>query len=356
MSEKALMASESMVTKVAKILNQAERAEEGSPERDAFMEKAMQLSQAYAIDLAVARAHQAKSEKREEPERRTFQVGEQRDRMKNKNAHFVDLMLAICAANDIEVTISYSNVYVHGWGMPSDLDMAERLFAILSVQMVQEADAGLKRGDHGELRMVQKTRLEEIPEDERAWGEHDGSNNYTQRSYYDERDEFLIGDEKNGFKRRREVERGYNYSRFEVEYVNSYPPPKTRKVPVFEADGITPVMEERIVPVTPAVVWRANFYQGFIMRTRMRLAEARKQALQDAGVDMADEGDSKALALRDKRKDVREAFEEAERYVLSTGRTYGGAQVNSYSHVGHSAGDAAGQRARLGNEKDLGDG
>jgi citrate lyase beta subunit len=42
----AKVGSESMVTKVSKLLNQAERSPEGSPEREAFMERALQLSQA----------------------------------------------------------------------------------------------------------------------------------------------------------------------------------------------------------------------------------------------------------------------------------------------------------------------
>jgi hypothetical protein len=131
-----------MLDRVSKVLAQAERAEEGSPEREAFMEKAMTLSAAHSIDLAVARAHQAKKERVEVPEKRSFRVGQ--DRLNAaKNAHFVDLMIAICDANDVEVTISGNNTYVFGVGMPSDLDMCERFFTLLAPQMVSEADAGL---------------------------------------------------------------------------------------------------------------------------------------------------------------------------------------------------------------------
>lgn len=39
-----------IVERLSKILNRAERAEEGSPEHEAFMARAIQLSQAYSID------------------------------------------------------------------------------------------------------------------------------------------------------------------------------------------------------------------------------------------------------------------------------------------------------------------
>lgn len=336
-----------MVDKLSKLLNQAERAEEGSPEREAFMTKAMELSQAYSIDLAVARAHQAKKERVEQPEKRSFKVGQSGPRKEGKNAHFVDLMIAICDANDIEVTISYSNVFVHGWGMPSDLDMAERLFAILSVQMVQEADAQLKAGANGEVQRVVKKVREEIPEDERAWGQHDGSDSYVDSCYYDERDEELYERHDGTMERLRWSNRTY-----QDEWVKSYPPPKFRNVPVLDEDGFE-VYEEKWVSLTDARIWRVNFYAGFVTRTRVRLREAKKTALKDAGIDVADDSDTRALALRDKKKEVRDAYEEANRFVLATGGSYTGASVSRVDYGGRAAGDAAGQRARLGNEKDL---
>lgn len=57
-----------MVDRVSKILNQAERAEEGSPEREAFMARAVQLAEAHSIDLDDARAHHARKERVVEPQ------------------------------------------------------------------------------------------------------------------------------------------------------------------------------------------------------------------------------------------------------------------------------------------------
>lgn len=342
--------SKNMVDKLAKILNQAERAEEGSPEREAFMERAMTLSQAYSIDLAVARSHTVKKERLEVPEKRDFKVGQFSGRgALQKNSHFVDLMIAICDANDIEVTISGSRTFVFGHGMPSDLDMAERFFALLSVQMVQEADAGLARGDNGEwVDDAIKMQRVEIPFEERAWGEHDGTRGeYAQSYYYDEIDEELetYGSDPQQYRARINND-GY------TQWVKSYPPPRFKNVPVLDENG-EPVRERKFISKVDGRVWRANFYQGFINRTRYRLREAKQAALREAGIDVQDTSDSRAVALRDKAKEVRDFFEEEAKFVLSTGGTYDGAQVNSYSHTGQMHGDQAGQRAVLGNEKDL---
>jgi hypothetical protein len=348
-ADRALEASPKIVDQLSKILNQAERAEEGSPERELFMERAMRMSQVYSIDLAVARSHREKKERIEQPEKRDFKVGEHGK--PSKSAHFVDLLIAICDNHDIKVTISHSRVYVYGFGMPSDLDVAERLYAILSLQMVQEADKGLREGANTALQPMPKTVREEIPEDERAWGQHDGSPSDAGSCYYDEKDEELR--EVNGVKmRHRYVETGPYRETGYYDWVKSYPPPRFRNVPITDDEGNV-VYEDKRVSVSDGRVWRANFYQGFISRTRMRLRDAKVQAMKEAGVDMKSETDSKAIALRDKAKEVRDYFEEENRVVLATGGTYGGAQVSSYSHLGAAAGDAAGARAKLGNEKDL---
>lgn len=340
--------SDNMVSRIAKILNQAERAEEGSPEREAFMERAMTLSAAHSIDLAVARAHTVKKERVEQPEQRSFKVGEI-GVAANKNAHFADLMIAICDANDVQVTISGSSVYVFGNGMPSDLDMCERFFALLSVQMVQEADAGLRNGDNGEWRDdAPKTRRVEIPDDEREWGGRKAwVDHFGESAYYDNRDEEItVIDGKP--KRWRWVEWGGGRGGY--DYVESRQPPKYKNEPVLDDDG-QPVMERRWVSLEDGRPWRANFYKGFVNRARYRLREAKDQALREAGIDVRDTSDDRAVALRDKEKEVKDFFEEENRFVLQNGRTHKGAQVGKHSWLGQDAGDRAGQHAVLGNER-----
>lgn len=331
--------SESMVSRLAKVLNQAERAPEGSPERATYMDAALRLSAAYSIDLAVARAHQAKKEQVEQPEKRGFKVGNP-DLTQNKNAHFVDLMLAICQHNDIEVTISGSNLFVYGHGMPSDLDVAERLFALLSVQMVAEADAGLKAQANYEMRTVPRQIRVEIPEDERAWGQHDGTEGGWGDNYantYDDQDEEISS-------------AGRRYWKGGTK---AYPPPKFKLVDVTDADGQV-IMEEKLVSTSDARVWRVNFYQSFISEIGRRLYDIRREALKNAGIDLSEMENPGAIAIRDKAKEVNDFFQEEARFVLSTGRTYGGAEVSKYSHGGSRHGSDAGSRAKLGNEKDVG--
>lgn len=337
----AKIGSTKMTDKVAKLLTQAERAPEGSPEREAFMERAMALSQAYSIDLAIARAHQAKKEKAEEPEERQYKVGEfgRRNTPQGRNAHFVDLMIAICRSFDLEVMISHSNVYVYATGMPSDHEVAERMFAILSVQMVAEADAALKRGENKRLERVPVRRREEIPEDERAWGHAvpgvDGQFYADSPGQVGWREENLVS--------------------WPIRHYTLKAPPTHRLVDVLDENGY-PVYEEKMVSATDGRVWRANFYEAFVNRTSRRLREMKKQALKEAGVDMSDDSSSGALAIRDKKKTVREAFEGTHRWVLSTAanrKGYTGAEVSRHDWGAQSAGTSAAERARLGDEKDL---
>lgn len=326
--------------RLSKILNQAERAPEGSPEREAFMEKALALSQAANIDLAIARSHQAKKEKPEEPEERRYKVGEITNGrvQRSRNAHFVDLMIAICRANDLEVLIGGGNVYVYAFGMPSDHEVAERLFALLSVQMVTEADAGLKRGDNKVTETLPKTRRVEIPYDERAWGQWEPK---AQRWYCDQGEE----DENEVY--------NYRTDRWGKPHV----PPSYRLETVLDDDG-RPVMEEKLVSAVDGRAWRANFYAGFVNRTQTRLREAKRRALKAAGVDLKDSSNERGLAIIDKQKHVREAFEVKNRTVLdnvSSGKakSYEGAQVRQHDWSAHEAGTAAADRARLGDERDV---
>ncbi len=328
--------SSKMTERVSKLLTQAERAPEGSPEREAFMERAMALSQAYSIDLAMARMVQTRKERAEEPEERRYQTG-----VVGRPAakHMTDLMLAICGENDLQVLISRSATFVYAHGMPSDHDVVERLFAMLSAQMVAEADAGLRRGDHKEERGVLVTERVEIPELDRRWGGFDAKSG----RYYDEGPEDADGEVWS-----------WEMNRGQGGYRKPFPPPSHRDVPVLDADGNHQYVTKTVSAVDGRV-WRANFYAGFVARTRTRLRAAKRKAMEAAGIDLADVESAGAVALRDKAKTVRESWEETNRVVLATsrGKGYVGAQVSAYTPGGRDAGDAAARRARLGDENDL---
>lgn len=349
----AKIGSSEMTAKVAKLLRQAEGASEGSPEREVFMEKAIALSAAYSIDLAVARAHTAKKERAEVPEERKFQTGVYgaRYRQKAGSKHMTDLMLAILSANDCRAMIGGDGIWVFGHGMPSDLDLCERLFALLSVQMVSEADAALKRGDHRQVRRVLVTEKVEIPEEDRDWEGWDAKRQQYYSSW-DDWDDY-----------QRSLRRGADPAEFVVwsystnRYIKPHWPPASKDVPLLDENG-EEQYEEKLVSTVDGRVWRANFYEAFIDRIRLRLRDARKQALKEAGVDLADESDSRTLALRDKAKEVEDSWREKNRFVLENAekrgrKGYEGAQTSGYSHGARLHGERKASEARLGNEKDL---
>jgi Protein of unknown function (DUF2786) len=131
--------------RLAKVLAQADGAATDG-ERDAFMEKAMALSAASGIELAVARAHQANKEKREEPEERAVTVNDySRTRARD---YFMKLFSAIVAANDCKLLIGYKSYRGFVLGFPSDIDVIEALYATLAVQMEADADAAIRRGEN----------------------------------------------------------------------------------------------------------------------------------------------------------------------------------------------------------------
>lgn len=136
--------SDKMLDKLAKLLKQAENAGT-SAEAEAFMSKAQHLATSTSIDLAVARAHTAKREQREQPTQKAIRIGE---RGKKGLKFYVDLFLAVGQANDVKFTIAGGATYVYAYGMPSDIEVTEVLYASLVFQMVESATAYLKSGEH----------------------------------------------------------------------------------------------------------------------------------------------------------------------------------------------------------------
>jgi hypothetical protein len=303
--------ADKMLDRISKILNQAERAEEGSPEREAFMEKALALSQAYSIDLAVARAHQANKEKVEEPTKRRFNIGSYHtervfpgsgsnpdwvtgDRLTNNTKWLVDLFDEIAKANDLRQTFSGNGIYVHCHGFPSDMEVAEKLFAVLSVQMLADADAAIKRGEHKNL-AEPRYKEKSVPNPD-----------------YDPDDETW-------------------FDGYAKEWVN--PKTRTELVIVTKVDGRE---------------FRANFYEGFIGRVRSRLWEAKRAAQKAAGV--VDEDHGTGLVLRDKKALVDDLYKKETKFVRAT---YSGATTSSRIDAGVDEGQRAGARANMGITPDV---
>lgn len=135
-----------ILDRVAKLLAQAESTDNAA-EAEAFVAGAQRLATLNAIDLAVARQHTVKKQRREEPEQRGIKIGEHR---RKNNRHLVNLFSAVAYPNDVVLNISADSVYVFAFGFGSDLDVVEALYSSLAVQMVDAANRAIKDGAHKE--------------------------------------------------------------------------------------------------------------------------------------------------------------------------------------------------------------
>jgi hypothetical protein len=152
--------SDRMLDKLAKILKQAENA--SSPEEaDAYLAKAQHLASVTAIDLAVARQHTAKRELREQPTHKAITIGTKR---KHGNAHFIQMFNYIALNNDVKLNIGNDHTFVIAFGMPSDIEVVEALYASLIFQMVEAANTWIKTGKYKTEKVWRKVTKRD------AWG------------------------------------------------------------------------------------------------------------------------------------------------------------------------------------------
>lgn len=135
--------------KIGKLLAQVEGTD-NQEERDAFLSKAQTLATLYSIDLEMARQRQADKTKRETPTHRRIYLTDLGITARQGLHRYIFLFTAIADANDVECNIAHNSTYVIAFGFPSDIEVTERLFCSLVVQMVVECDAAIKRGEHKE--------------------------------------------------------------------------------------------------------------------------------------------------------------------------------------------------------------
>lgn len=138
---------ETKIQQIGKFLVQAERSTNEN-ERDAYFAKAQELASKYSVELEVARKLATKAEKRETPIQKTIDIGEPK---KPLNAVFCSLFMDIGRAQDIKFNIAHNSTYVVAFGLPSDIRIAEALYAHIAPQMIKEATtfvaAGSWRGE-----------------------------------------------------------------------------------------------------------------------------------------------------------------------------------------------------------------
>lgn len=130
------------VATIAALLAKAERTE-NAHEAEAYLAKAQHLATLRSVDLAMVRARTARDRRRSAPLSRTVQVGESGRRA---NTHLVSLFVAVARQNDVVVDVARNSTYVIAYGMASDLDLVEQLWASLAHQMVDAAGRYLEAG------------------------------------------------------------------------------------------------------------------------------------------------------------------------------------------------------------------
>ena len=130
-----------MSAKVALLLNQAENTQ-NEAERQAFMDRAQKLATLHSIDVAKAR-HALVAKERTTPIVRDITLGQ---RGTKGLTTLVTLIHGIANANNVRINISRKNSFVIAFGFEEDIDAVEALYASLTVQMAQAAEAHRKLG------------------------------------------------------------------------------------------------------------------------------------------------------------------------------------------------------------------
>ena len=141
------MSEDRLVDRIGKLLAQAEGTD-NEHEAAAFVERAQQLATEHAVDLERARARQKEHHRRGGMEPLVQERLEIGTRGRRGNRHRVLLYHAVAGTNDVRVNVATDSTYVVGFGHRSDLDVVERIWLSLSVQMTAAAQRRLDRGEH----------------------------------------------------------------------------------------------------------------------------------------------------------------------------------------------------------------
>jgi hypothetical protein len=129
--------------RIAALLAKAERTEHPA-EADAYLMKAQSLATLASIDLATARGVRARRERPQTPESRTVTIGE---KGKRANTHLISLFVVVAHANSAHVDVASNSTFVISYGMPSDLDVVETMYASLAVQMTASSQRYVTAGE-----------------------------------------------------------------------------------------------------------------------------------------------------------------------------------------------------------------
>lgn len=129
------------IDRIAKLLQMAERAKTAE-EAAAFFAKAQAIATAHEISLAEARAQQPKAQ-REQPVQHKVEVGRPRQQ---HNRHYLRLLVALARSNGCEIGLYNNNTAALLFGLPSDIETIERMFAVIAPQMIRLGEQYLAAG------------------------------------------------------------------------------------------------------------------------------------------------------------------------------------------------------------------
>jgi hypothetical protein len=147
--------SDKDLTRIAALLRKAEGTD-NEHEADAYLQAAQRLATLASVDLAVARAHTERRERRAVPTQRAIVIGESGKRGLRT---YVQLFLAIGRANNLTCDIARDSSRVYAYGFDTDIDMVETLYASLVVQMVRASDGYIKSGDYAREMVSRKVKV-----------------------------------------------------------------------------------------------------------------------------------------------------------------------------------------------------
>ena len=148
--------SDKDLTRIAALLRKAEGTD-NEHEADAYLQAAQRLATLASVDLAVARAHTERRERRAVPSQRSIVIGESGKRGLRT---YVQLFLAIGRANNLTCDIARDSSRVYAYGFDTDIDMVETLYASLVVQMVRASDGYIKSGDYARELVTRRVKVE----------------------------------------------------------------------------------------------------------------------------------------------------------------------------------------------------
>jgi hypothetical protein len=334
--------------RIAALLNQAEGTDNAA-EREAFMKKAQQLATIHSLDLARARSH-TRSKENSTPIQRTIKVGERREHGRLVR---IDLILGISHANDVKMTISHDRTRVYAHGFEEDINAMEALYASLVVQMADEAEKFLDRGEWKKDTVYRKKRVKvdsyfgrDYYEDE--WGYYPVPKQTARGEFQSafasqietrlmlakrEAEEKVIQEEKVRASRPHQDEFGSLSAQFKswFEVENYYKFGEQRD---FDAELIEMLLD----PDSDFAKQNVTAYKEYL-----------------AGQDDSEPGTE--LVLVQKQEEIQGFYEKKNPHLFKNNRRrggYGGYQSNAYSDTARSAGREAGRNARIGSQGAVG--